>query len=785
MAAIKSRKHARSQFHPAAPRNTPNSMTCMLGALALGLPTLSVGAHAATPKKTHADDAAAIAQAKKLPGVSVRASLLPDYLVDKSASDKYTQPLVDTTQTLQVISSDLFNQQGATTLTDVLRNSPGVGTFYVGENGSTQTGDAIYMRGFDSSGSIFVDGVRDLGAISRDVFNIDQVEVLKGPAGADNGRTAPTGAINMITKQPMAANATAASLSYGSGDRKRATVDWNRQTGEHSAFRLNLMGQRSGVPGRDRVENNRWGFAPSLAFGLDTPTRVYIDYLHVKQDNVPDGGVSTIGLPGYSSPDPARPELANAPKVDPSNFYGTTADHDDVRADMFTVRVEHDFGDRATLRNTTRWGRTRQDYLLSSFMSRAEYLDTPDLAAPSTWTMRRLPNFRHQENAIATNQTHLTWTLHTGAVEHDFSAGIEFTREELSTVALGALGDGSWPAVGVYDPSPYVGTLDYGETGGWSKGRTDTVSAYLFDTMKFGPRWQLNLGARLDHYTTDFHSVAPCGGRRGPDCGGLADGTPTTELDTRLQGNLPNWKVGLLYKPAENGSVYANVAVSQQPPGGDTLALSSRPNNAANPDFDPQKAHTVELGTKWNLIDDRLLLTAAVYRTVVTNQVEQDPVDLQYVQTGRKRVQGVELSAVGKLTENWAISAGFTTMDATVTRGDAVANDGSDDLAYTPTRAFTAWTTYHLPFNLTLGGGARYAGALKRGHDGAVGTPEFTRSYWVFDAVASYPLNRHTDLRLNVNNLLDKHYVAAINKSGYRYTPGTPRAAMLTVNVRF
>jgi catecholate siderophore receptor len=114
-----------------------------------------------------------------------------------------------------------------------------------------------------------------------------------------------------------------------------------------------------------------------------------------------------------------------------------------------------------------------------------------------------------------------------------------------------------------------------------------------------------------------------------------------------------------------------------------------------------------------------------------------------------------------------------------------VANDGSSDLAYTPKSAFTAWTTYHLPFNLTIGGGARYAGEMKRGTDGAIGTPAFTEAYWVFDAMASYPVSKHFDLQLNLYNLFDKDYVAAINKSGYRYTPGTPRAAMLTANIRF
>ncbi|MEO6925519.1 MAG: TonB-dependent receptor, partial [Rhodanobacter sp.] len=157
----------------------------------------------------------------------------------------------------------------------------------------------------------------------------------------------------------------------------------------------------------------------------------------------------------------------------------------------------------------------------------------------------------------------------------------------------------------------------------------------------------------------------------------------------------------------------------------------------------------------------------------------------EYYQVGEKRVQGVEINAVGRISGNWAVSAGYTIMNTKVLKGNAVTSDGSSMLAYTPKSAFTTWTTYRLPFNLTLGGGARYAGQLHRGTDGAVGTPTFTESYWVFDAMASYPVNKHLALQLNLYNLFDKDYVASINKSGYRYIPGVSRSAMLTANISF
>ena len=332
--------HITSRKHGTAPSRARSLRAAtLLTSLALGAPLAQAAPVDAAPADAPADSADAGAPAM-LDRIKVYGARIKRY-AGESSSAKVTQSLLDTTQTINVIGSDLFNEQGATTLTDALRNSPGVGTFYAGENGNTTTGDAVYMRGFDTSGNIFVDGVRDLGAISRDVFNIDQIEVTKGPAGTDTGRSSPTGSINLVTKRASLADADSASLSLGTQDQRRATADFNHALGEGggTALRVNLMAQDSGVPGRDRIEDKRWGVAASLGFGLDGATRAWLDVLQVKQDNVPDGWVPTIGLPGYSSPDPARPDIADAPPVDPSNFYGTTSDYDRVDADMVTFTV--------------------------------------------------------------------------------------------------------------------------------------------------------------------------------------------------------------------------------------------------------------------------------------------------------------------------------------------------------------------------------------------------------------------------------------------------------------
>lgn len=780
---IKSRRH----LAPRWARADRAPIATLAAGIALTLPLLSQPVSAADS----ASDSTALADsasAQNLPTIEVEGHHVEGYKVDSAEGPKYLRPLIDTTQSIQIIPSDLVQDQAATTLTEALRNAAGVGTFYAGENGTTSTGDTVYMRGFDTSNSIYVDGVRDMGSVSRDLFNIQQIEVTKGPSGSDYGRTAPSGSINLVSKQPLLDDFATGALSYGTASQKRLTADFNREIAglDGAAFRLNVMGQDSGVPGRHEVENDRWGIAPTIAFGLGSPTRVYVDLLHVRQDNVPDGGIPTIGLPGYTSPDPDRPEIGTAPRVDPSNFYGTADDHDHNTTDMATLLVDHDFDNAASLTNTTRWGRTHQDYLLTSFTATSANFITPDLDDPSTWMIERdRPNFKDQTNRIATNQTNLRFHSGTGSVANDLSAGLELIREEAATTGLGALDGSTWPPANLYDPDPHQGGLVWGPNGAMSHGRTDTEAVYLFDALTFDPHWQANVGVRFDHYRTDFESLVVCGARGAPACGELPPGSVVPGVDARKSDTLFDWKAGLLYKPTPNGSVYLNHGISQQPPGGNALALSAASNSLDNPIFDPEKAESTELGTKWELLNSRLLLTAALYRTTVSNDLVQDPVDQLYYQIGRKRVQGLELGVVGQITDDWSIAAGLTTMDAKVATGTSVAEDGSNDLAYTPDAAFTAWTTYHLPSGLVIGGGVRYNGEMKRGTDGAIGTPATTSPYWVCDAMASYSFNANFDVQLNVYNLFDKDYVAAINKSGYRYVPGIPRSAVVTVKMKF
>lgn len=225
---------------------------------------------------------------KELPIITVKSTTENPYKVNKISSPKYTQPLVDTPQTISVINKELLKEQGATSLVEALRNTPGI-TLQLGENGNTSAGDAFQMRGFSTQTSTYLDGLRDLGAISRDVFNLDQIEVVKGPSGSEAGRGAASGYINLVSKLPTLTNNKEVSATYNTAENARVTADLNQTINENTAFRLNIMGQDGGVQGRDKVEKNGYAIAPSLAFGLDTDTRFYLYSQHIRQRNVPDG----------------------------------------------------------------------------------------------------------------------------------------------------------------------------------------------------------------------------------------------------------------------------------------------------------------------------------------------------------------------------------------------------------------------------------------------------------------------------------------------------------------
>ncbi|NNH79267.1 catecholate siderophore receptor Fiu [Acinetobacter sp. ANC 5380] len=739
MAQIKSRKHNRN---------------AQLVALAASLPLM---AHAANTQDV-----------TQLPTITVKSDAENKYKADKLSSPKYTQPLVDTPQTVSVIKKELLKEQGATSLVEALRNTPGI-TLQLGENGNTSAGDAFQMRGFSTQTSTYVDGIRDLGAVTRDVFNLEQIEVVKGPSGAEAGRGSASGYINLATKLPQTENSREVSATYNTAEHARLTADMNQVINSGTAFRLNAMGQDGGVEGRDYLENNSWAIAPSIAFGLDTDTRLHLYSQHIRQRNIPDGGIPTVGMKGFYNADSA---LSSAPKVNRENYYGHVDDHEDVNADMFTAKIESDLAENVKLTNITRLGKTHMQRVLTGINT----LSTNSSTNPNDWTVSRSRQGVDQENKILANQTTLNLNLKTGAIEHDVVAGLEFLKEQQYNKTMATQMPGQTTVIptpaSLYNPNrnQVLPSLVY--TGGYTNGETDTAAAYLFDTLKFGERFQLNGGVRVDYYDTEYDALT------------LPSGSSSlVPANFGAHDTLVSWKLGGLFKPTTFSSVYASYAKSLTPPGSANFTLSETGANSST--AEPQETHHYEIGTKWDLLEGKLALNAAAYRTENENQFTIDPITQLSVQEGKKRVDGVELSAVGQITDVWNVSAGVAHMKVKqLNQQTATATTVAE--RWSPEWTASLWSTYDVA-GFKLGLGARYVDEQKRvitDSTAAANMPSIP-GYVVFDAMAGYTINKNASVNLNVYNLADKEYINTLNNGGGRVVLGQPRSAALTFNYKF
>src|SRR5688572_19863717 len=333
------------------------------------------------------------------------------------SSPKYTGPLRDIPQTITVIPKSVIEEQGATTLRDVLRNVPGL-TMTAGEGGAP-AGDNLTLRGFSARNDVFVDGVRDLGPTSRDPFNLEQVEIVKGPGSAFTGRGSTGGTINLVSKSPDLAPSFGGMLNFGTDQTKRVSADVNvpvKALGEHTAFRLNLLAHDSGVAGRDVVENQRWGAAPSLTLGLGTPTRLTLSYFHMEQKNIPD-----YGIPWVTATHNVLEAYRDKPApVARESFYGLTSrDREVMKSHLATVKVEHDFIDGVSLRNQFRYGRSTRDSITTA----------PRFAGNDSLVINRNGPSWLTEDDVFDNQTDLRTNFPTGGLNHTLVTGVALSHE--------------------------------------------------------------------------------------------------------------------------------------------------------------------------------------------------------------------------------------------------------------------------------------------------------------------------------------------------------------------
>lgn len=722
---------------------------------------------------------------------------------DAMSSAKFTQPLLDMPQTVAVVPQEVFNLQGAQTLSDVLRNTPGI-TFTAGEGGAISSGDTFTMRGFDTSGSVFVDGVRDTSTSSRDVYNVEQVEIAKGPAGADTGRGGASGYVNLATKTPQQENFARGTASYGVSehageDQRRTTLDVNRTLGAdaNAAFRLNMFGEDSGVSGRDVTGGQSWGVAPSFAAGLGTPTRVIFRANYEEQDNIPDSGVPAVAVASGLYLDRANVPALPTGSIDPlvpvsspltrdimGNFYGLDSDYERVTQRGASVRFEHDYTPDLKLTNQTKVADTERDALTTFLTSGAAYNATTNRVGV---TRSRVVT----DNQIVSNQTNVAAAFDTGPVAHAFSAGLELSRETQYRPTYTAPTAANLAAISadVYNPDPSrpVTAAHFptrAPNNPFNDARIDTAAIYAFDTLELHKKLLLNLSGRLERYKNDYASLA-------------ADTTApfnVTPVKMQGEGDLFSWKSGLVFKPVPAGSFYVAYGTSSTPPG-TSFTLSTTAGNANNPATDPQEAENYEVGVKWNFFENRLSTSLAAYQSVngniATNIGTTAAPVIVYDQ--ERRTEGLEFGVSGRITPEWLVFGGVGLIDSEIDSPSTAATDGSG-LRFTPRVSGSLFTTYALTRRLTIGGGAEYSESVTRSNNSTVnGSISNTTDsyvlleapdYWLFNALAAYALNDHLTVRLNVNNLLDEEYYR-LNNNGGRIFPGSTRTWVLSADYAF
>lgn len=752
-------------------------------------------------------------------------------LATEVESPKSTAPLVDTPQTVTVVSQEQIRQQNLLTLRDALSTIPGI-TFGAGEGGGGY-GDSINLRGYSANNDLTVDGVRDSAQYSRtDPFNLQQIEVYNGANSVFNGSGSVGGTINLVSKIPFARNATTVQAAVGTDNYYRAAVDSNWRVSDLIAVRLNAMYHENDVPGRDVESYQRWGVAPSITIGVDSDTSLTLAYIHQDDDNTPIYGVPYILGSANDGP---------VPGVDDSDYFGiVNLDKQKTKVDRLTATFRHAFSDNVSIRNLTRWQRVGQYSqtsapqgvicLANGRQPIAESLgSTVGALCPAG---QNTPGFyypsgprglvRDQVNDLLHNQTDLTILSGSkGGFFNTLVIGASYTQEDYSieTAQLlrnpgGATPNPVQPPISLSNPdTAWTGPVNYLRTGN-NYGDTRNLAIYAFDTLEISPMFELNAGVRYENARNIFHADTV-----------TAPASPTGVVYTRgpnqvSDENLFSYRAGAVFHPVENVSLYAAYGNAKTPTSASVRAGCGVPANSTAADpcaVAPEKARNIEFGAKAELFDKKLLLTAALFRNERTNyRVPSNdpgqPASLQILD-GRSRVDGFALGVTGNVTPEWAIFANYTYLDGKVKQSVSdfcLANPGStgcgnsaaipdpqrgDRLFQTPKHSGSLFTTYVFPFGLQVGYGLTYQGKFSTHQSNLLQrTPISVDDYLTHRAFVSYDFKNGLVAQLNVSNFTDEDYYTGVRNNvsaatgivtGGWATPGDARSAVFSLFYNF
>lgn len=670
-----------------------------------------------------------------LPEVKVKSSreLPPTYNPPTAVSGtKIEAPLHDIPQTINVVPQSLLRDQGMRSMQDALKSIPGIGL----SHGDGQR-DQVTIRGFTAIADQFIDGLRDDALYFRDLSNIEQVEVIKGPASVLYGRGSSGGLINRITKKP-GIDKSEASAQVGSWNQRRGEFDLARNYSDKGiAFRVTGALERADSY-RDQQFLKREALSPSLSIKLNPDTRLLIQGEYLADRRVTDFGIPAFrGLP------------VNVP---PGTYYGAADaknfDYSQARVTALGFTLDHRFSSEWSIRNAFR----HYDYSLD----RNNTLVGSVNEAAQTASLTR-GNVRRDEDGYF-NQTELIQRTSLAGMAHQLLYGVEIGKQNKDQMFRS---QGNVATVSLFNPvAPVVPFTVTSAPSSDNLGILSVASGYVQDMVTLSARWKALAGVRYDIFKQETRERIA----------GRADLSRTDRA----------WspRVGLVYQPTQTQSYYASFSKSFQP------SAESFPLAANNAQIAPEETTNQEIGAKFDFFDGKASATASLFRLERTNIKSTDPTTNRLIPIGTQRTDGLELTFSGELPHGWQIWSGYSYLDARVT--SSIAQDSGQPVqgkraTLTPEHSANFWLTKALGNGFGAGAGVNYVGDRYANAGNTVTLP----GYVTADAMAYYRM-KNFSLQLNLMNLFDRKYIVSGHGSSANLNlPGAPRSLQLTARYAF
>jgi catecholate siderophore receptor len=645
--------------------------------------------------------------------------------LDSVTATRTDTPLIDVPQTVNVVTRAQLDDQALHSLGEVLRYVPGT---TVGQGEGNR--DQITLRGQNTTADFFLDGVRDDTQYFRGLYNLERVEVLKGPYALIFGRGGGGGIVNRVQKTPSAggffAAGRASANSFGAWD---ISADVNTPMGAMAAFRFNAVYEDLGNH-RDVYEGERYAVNPYVALDLGAGWRAGVSYEHVNDDRVVDRGVpslSGVPLTGY------RDQFFGVPGVNRTT----------LEANIARLRIDGVLADNVEVSTTVLYGDYDKVYT-NVFANGAATAQT------GTVPLSAYTDPTDRQNLLI--QGNLVWETSAGGMEHKVLFGLEYGDQDSANQRRnGVLSNTTFNLA-----NPVFPTVTFPALSRDTVSNVESVSVYVQDQISLGDRFEIVAGLRYDRFDIEGIDLQP-----NPD-------RPFARTDEKISPRL-----GLIYKPQPNVSIYGSYSQSFLPRSGDQfLSLTTTQQN-----LEPEEFTNHEVGAKWDIRPD-LNFTAAIFRLDRTNATTPDPLNPTVtINVGETRTGGVELALTGRVRSNWQISGGYSWLDARLQGNDSVR------LAQTPKQQFSVWNRYDVSRRLGFGLGVIHQSsqfAAIRTSATTTRLPAFTR----VDAAVYYRVNDTVRLQLNIENLLDTTYFSDAHNN-FNISTGAPLNARLTLTSRF